>query len=82
MVTVEVTLNLPEDLVTRAQQAGVLTTERMIGLIEKELEREFRVNRLFKTMDRLQAVEPQLDQDIIDEEIQDHRNEKRAQRLP
>ena len=82
MVTVEVTLNLPEDLVTRAQQAGVLTTERMIGLIEKELEREFRINRLFKTMDRLQAVEPQLDQDIIDEEIQDHRNEKRAQRLP
>lgn len=82
MITVKVTLNLPEDLVTRAQQAGVLTPERMIGLIEKELEREFRVNRLFKTMDRLQAVEPQLDQDIIDEEIQDYRNEKRAQRLP
>lgn len=58
MDTVEVTFTLPEELVTRARKAGKLTTEYMIQLLEKDLEREFRVNRLFATMDRLQSVEP------------------------
>lgn len=78
MTTIEVTLNLPADLVTRAQKAGVLTAERVIALLEKELEREYRVNRLLKTVDRLHAIKPAVAFGEIDEEIRTYRANKRT----
>ena len=80
MNTVEITLNLPEELVIRARKAGVLTVERMIALIEKELEREYHVKKLFKTLDQIQAVEPPLTVEDLNEEIRTYRAEKRAKR--
>ncbi len=80
MTTVEVTLNLPADLVARAQKAGMLTPERMITLLEKELERDYRVNRLLKTVNRLHTIKPAVAVGEIDEEIRAYRASKRTKR--
>jgi len=80
MNSIEFTFQLPEDLAVRARTAGVLTTDRLIGLIEKELERQFYAQQLMATMDRLQALEPRLTEEEIEREIQIYRAEKRAKR--
>jgi hypothetical protein len=66
----DITLRLPEDIVTRAQSAGLLTEARIIEFLEKELERQQRVDRLFENIDKLHTMEPLLSQEDIDEAIQ------------
>ncbi len=70
MSNVTISLNLPEEVVTRAQAAGLLTDERVAAILLAELER---INRLFETADRLAALEPPLTQEEIDAEIAAHR---------
>ena len=80
MNSIEFTFQLPEDLAVRARTAGVLTTDQLIGLIEKELERKFYAQQFKATLDRLQALEPRLSEAEIEAEIQSYRAEKRAKR--
>ncbi len=77
MVTVDVTLQLPEELVTQAQNAGILTGERVAELLQTELERQRRVQRYFDALDQLATVEPRLTPEEIDAEITAYRREKR-----
>jgi vacuolar-type H+-ATPase subunit C/Vma6 len=79
MQTVEFILHLPAELAVRARDAGLLTTDQMIALIEKELDRSFHAQNFKTTLDRLQALQPPLTEAEIDEEIQAHRAQKRAQ---
>lgn len=62
MTQIDITVKLPEELVERAQSAGILTDERIAGLISAELERRTRVDALFDTIDKLHALEPPLNE--------------------
>ena len=77
MVTVDVTLKLPEELVVQAQNAGILTGERVAELLQTELERQQRIQRYFNTLEQLASVEPRLTPDEIEAEIIAYRREKR-----
>jgi len=77
MERVRVTLNLPEELVTRAKSAGLLSDDGMERLLTSELDRQQRVDRLFDKLDRLSEVEPLLTPEEIDAEIKAHRRAKR-----
>ena len=69
MERVQVTLNLPEELVTRAKSAGLLSDDGMERLLASELDRQQRVDKLFSTLDRLSEVEPPLTLEEIEAEI-------------
>lgn len=56
MTRVNLTLELPEDMEEQARAAGLLTSEKIFGLIEAELERQASWNRLFGMMKELQAA--------------------------
>ncbi|MCC7452241.1 MAG: hypothetical protein IT324_32875 [Anaerolineae bacterium] len=79
MNTVDVTLTLPEDLAERAKAAGILTSERLIAWLEKELERKERVDRLLADIAKLSAIQPPLTQEEIDAEIAADRREQAEQ---
>lgn len=49
MSTIDVTLHLPEDLVTRAKAQGVLNSERIAAFLMSELERL----ETWKTLDQI-----------------------------
>lgn len=66
---VDVTLKLPQKLVDQAQNAGLLTSERISAFLESELERKARVDHLFEVMDKLHAIEPPLTPEEIEAEI-------------
>lgn len=80
MNMVDVTLHLPEELVNRAEAAGVLTDERIATLIEMEIERQFHVERFAETVRQLRAVEPSLTEEDVEAEIQAYRAEKSHRR--
>jgi hypothetical protein len=77
MATIDVTLNLPEELVEKAREAGVLTDARMAALIEAEVVRQTHLQRFQSKLRQLRALEPALTQDEIDAEIEAYRAEKR-----
>ena len=56
MTRVNLTLDLPENIEEKARAAGLLTSEKVFGLIEAELERQASWDRLFGMMKELQAV--------------------------
>jgi hypothetical protein len=56
MTRVNLTLDLPESIEEKARAAGLLTSEKIFGLIEAELERQDSWNRLFGIMKELQAA--------------------------
>lgn len=80
MQTIEFSFRLPEELAVRAQNAGVLTTDYLIALIEKELERKFYAQKFKTTLDQLQAVQPRLTEEAIDSEIHAYKTEKMVRR--
>lgn len=63
---ITIPITLPETLVERAQAAGILGNEEIANLLEAELVRLARVERLFATMDKLAHVQPPLTQEEID----------------
>lgn len=83
MTIVDVTLHLPEELVNRATEAGILTDERIAALLEMEIERKTHVERFAQTVNQLRTLEPPLTEGEIDEEIRAYRAEKsRSQETP
>jgi 2-hydroxychromene-2-carboxylate isomerase len=75
MATVDITLNLPEELVEQAKSAGVLTDERVAALLEAEIKRQTHAQRFQATLRQLRAAEPLLMQKEIDDEIDAHHAE-------
>ena len=70
-------LELPDNLAKNAQELGLLDAKQIIALLEKELERRYRVNRLIETAEALQKLEGRISADEISEEIASYRREKR-----
>jgi hypothetical protein len=78
MTTVEVTLNLPDQLAQEAQRVGVLSEEAISRLIEKAACREAG-KRLLDAMARLrEANVPPLTEEEIAEEVAAVRAARRA----
>lgn len=79
MTTVEMTLQLPDRLARQAEDAGLLSPERIVDLIEREIERQQVIDRLFGAMDSLAAVDQSpLDEADIAEEVQAVRRARRS----
>lgn len=76
MSDVEITLRLPELLAEQAQAEGVLTNDTLAMLIEMELRRKASLRRLRETANQLQALQPPITPEEIDEEIRQYRAEK------
>ena len=77
MKTVTLTLTLPRDLATEANQADLLTSESLVALLKREL-RQRRSNNLFAAIDRLDQKNTDiLDIDEIAAEIAAARAERR-----
>ncbi len=77
-----VTLQLPDDLIKRAQAAGLFAPERAEDLFRRELERQGKVARFFEIADRLvqlNQTDP-LTPEEIEAEIQAARAERRQRR--
>lgn len=75
-MSVNVTIELPEEIARKAEAAGLLTAERMAELVERELDRQERANRFFETVDKLAALDPPLTEEEIQAEIEAYRREK------
>ena len=72
----EVVLTLPDDLAEEAREMGIFRPITITSLI-KEAVRRRKVNRLFDTMDRLNALPDRPTEEEIAEEITAYRSEKR-----
>ena len=69
----QVTLNLPEELVLRAQDAGLLTAEAMQKLLEEA------VRTLLSMAERLHAANiPPMNEDELNDLVHEVRTERRA----
>lgn len=66
MSNVAVTFHLPEDVVERARDAGLLSDERVREMMLAELAR---IERFFNLADRLAEMEPRLTPEEIEAEI-------------
>lgn len=80
MTMIDITLHLPEELVNRAEAAGVLSDERIAALLEREIERQVHAERFAQTLSQLRAVEPPLTEADVAEEIRQYRAEKSSHR--
>ena len=78
--TMDITLKLPEELVKRAQAAGILTDEQVAGWIEAELDRRQRREALFADLETLQNLEPGLTPEEIETELITFKQERAASR--
>lgn len=78
MTLIPITLNLPEDLVTKAEQAGLLNESRIEAWLIEELEREKKLDVFFDTLDKLSALEPRMTEEEINAEIEAYRRESRS----
>ena len=77
MKTVTLTLTLPRNLATEASQAGLLTSESMVALLNREVQQR-RIDKLFTAIDRLDPKNKDiLDLDEISAEIAAARAERR-----
>lgn len=81
MDRVDVTLNLPQELVERARLAGLLSEEQIERWLNEELDRQTRLNRLFTKLDRLAEIEPAMTEDEILAEIDAYRRENTPNRM-
>ncbi|MAS37982.1 MAG: hypothetical protein CL610_28565 [Anaerolineaceae bacterium] len=80
MNRIDVTLNLPQELVEQARSAGLLTDDEVERWLIAELERQGRQNRFFNTLDQLSSLEPSITPEEIDAEIEAYRQEKRQRK--
>jgi hypothetical protein len=65
----DITLKLPNELVERAQAAGILTDEQVADLIEAELERRLRREQFYADLETLRSLEPKLTPEEIEAEL-------------
>lgn len=76
MVTVDLKLRMPDDLVREARSAGLLAPEAIENLLRGEIRRK-RVDRLFEAADRLADAElPVLSMEEVEAEITAFRSTK------
>ncbi|MBX0330833.1 hypothetical protein K2Z83_24550 [Oscillochloris sp. ZM17-4] len=81
MVDIEIKLSLPDTLAREAAARGLLTPAALQQLIDAEVERRRKVDRLFTTMDDLAAVNlPPLSAEDLNTEIKAARAERRFRR--
>jgi hypothetical protein len=74
-------LSLPDNLAREAAARGLLTPAALQQLIDAEVERRRKVDRLFTTMDDLAAVNlPPLSAEDLNTEIKAARAERRGRR--
>lgn len=76
MDRVDITLNLPQELVERARSAGLLSEEQIERWLNEELDRQTKLDRLFTKLDRLAEIEPPMTEDEINAEIAAYRRDK------
>jgi hypothetical protein len=71
----EIVITLPDELVERASQAGLLTDAALAELLRAELERRRQeaIERFFDDLDAIQAVEPRITPEEIDAEVRAYR---------
>ena len=80
MTTLELTLNLPDELANQAQAAGLLNSEAIENLLREQL-RKRAGEELRAMLNRVSASsEPPMSEDEIQAEINAYRAERRAQR--
>ncbi len=78
MLSLELTLNLPDPLAQEAEAAGLLKAEAIEALLRAEMQRR-KVNELFSAADRLAELDlPPLSQVEIEAEISAARAERRT----
>lgn len=80
MINIDIRLSLPDELAREASARGLLTPEALQQLIDAEVERRRKIDRLFTAMDQLAALEPPLTNDELNAEIKAARAERRARR--
>jgi hypothetical protein len=81
MVDIEIKLSLPDNLAREAEARGLLTPKALQQMIDAEVERQRKVDRLFTTMDDLAAVDlPPLSAEELNTEIKAARAERRFPR--
>ena len=74
----QVTLNLPDELVLRAQNAGLLTVEAMQKLLEEAVRRQAG-RKLLSMAERLHAAGiPPMSEDELNDLVHEARAERRA----
>jgi hypothetical protein len=77
MASVEIKLELPEELAREAQKRGLLSSKAIESLIRSEIRRA-RIERLFDDMERLSDVDtPPLTDAEVEAEIQAVRGKRR-----
>ena len=75
MTTLELTLNLPDDLAQRAKDAGLLSNEAIEKLLREQLRRQ--AGEDLRTMlDRVQSTGTPMTEDEVQAEIDAYRAEK------
>jgi hypothetical protein len=79
MNLVPITLNLPENLVKQAEEAGLLNEANIEAWLITELDRQKKLDTFFDTLERLSSLEPRLTEAEINAEIEAYRQEKRQQ---
>jgi hypothetical protein len=81
MVSIDITLTLPDELAREARDRGLLAPEALQRLIDAEVERRRKVDRLFEIADSLAAMDKgDLTEEDIKAEIAAVRAERRARR--
>ena len=80
MTTLELTLNLPDELANQAQAAGLLNSEAIENLLREQL-RKRAGEELRAMLNKVSASnEPPMSEDEIQAEINAYRAERRAKR--
>ena len=80
MTTLELTLNLPDELASKAQAAGLLNSEAIEKLLREQLRKQAG-QELRAMMDKLDAEgTPPMTEDEVQAEIEAYRAERRAKR--
>jgi hypothetical protein len=80
MTAIDLTLNLPDELIREATSQGLLTAPMIERLLRAELTRR-RTEPLFELLDRLAAAEkPDLSEADLQAEIDSYRQEQRSSR--
>lgn len=81
MVSLDITITLPDELAQQAKAKGLLTPQAIEQLIDAELARQRNIDELFASIDRLAAANiPPMTNDELNAEIRAARAERRAQR--
>lgn len=79
MTTLELTLNLPDELASKAQAAGLLNSEAVEKLLREQLRRQAG-QELRVMLDKADPTGiPPMTEDEIQAEIEAYRTERRAQ---